>query len=164
MEMLVVIAIMGTLLSIGIVSISEYYNRIKLRTATETIAADIRLARWIAKTSASTCFITFDTASNTYIVNGTQTQIARLPEGLWFGVDTSVTSRPTQPSSAPPADGISFDSGTSRNVARFYVSGTVAPTGAVYVTDGKSTMAVTVAITGRPKIWRSSGGRRWIAL
>ena len=35
---------------------------------------------------------------------------------------------------------------------------------AVYITDGKETMAITVAITGRPKIWKSHGGHRWVSL
>lgn len=159
-ELLIVLTIMGTLLSIAIINISEYQGRTKLRTAAEDVAADIRHARWIAKTSSQICAITFDVISSTYTINGTQN--ASLPKGLRFGTDPSVMGRPTDPYSAPPADGVSFDSGGSRNIARFHpITGAVTPTGAVYLTDGKGTMAIVVSLYGRPKIWRSNGGRRW---
>jgi hypothetical protein len=85
-----------------------------------------------------------------------------LPSGIRFGADPTVTGKPSQPYDVPPADGVSFDSG-KQNIARFYPTGAVSPTGSLFLTNGKDTFAITVAITGRPKIWRSCGGKKWIA-
>ncbi len=162
LEMLTVVIITGVLSSVALSAMHEYYARTKLRNTVETVAADIRQARWLARTRSSPCTIVFDTAAQAYAVSGEQH--AALPDGLRFGVGPTVSGRPSDPYSSPPEDGISFDSGSTRNIARFYSTGVVAPTGAVYITDGKETMAITVAITGRPKIWRSCGGNRWDSL
>ena len=110
---------------------------------------------------SATQYIAFDVEERTYSINGLNHW--KLPDGIWFGTDPSVTAKPGQPSSAPPADGVSFDMGGRKNIGRFYATGTVSPTGSVFITNGKETMAVTVAITGRPKLWRSCGGRSWIS-
>ncbi len=158
-ELMTVVAIMGALLAIAAINVGEYLNRTKLRRAAEEVAADIRFARWIARTSAETCSITFDVASGTYSINGTR--VTRLPSGLRFGADPTVLGRPNQPSDPPPADGITFDSGRNRNMASFHWSGAVTPTGTVFLTNDKETMAVTVSLYGRPKIWHSTGGGGW---
>ncbi|MEK6744785.1 MAG: GspH/FimT family pseudopilin [Nitrospirota bacterium] len=161
LEMLTVMIIMGVVISIALSSFFGYLVRIKLRNTVELVAADIRQARWLARTRSVPCTIVFDTASQAYVISGEKSSV--LPEGLRFGIDPSVSGKPSDPYSAPPQDGVSFDSGNKKNFARFFPSGTVAPTGAVYITDGKETMAITVAITGRPKIWKSCGGHRWVS-
>jgi len=161
-EMLTVLAILSVLTSIAVFTMRDHLMRAKLRTTIETIASGVRQARWQAQTQAQTCTMVFDTSTHTYAINGSQ--LAKLPEGLRFGVDPSVTGKPNDPYEAPPADGVSFNSGGRRDQTRFSPTGMVSPTGAVYITDGKETMVVTVAITGRPKIWRSCGGRRWVSL
>lgn len=162
LEMLTVLIVMGVLSSIALSAMHEYYSRTKLRNTVETVAADIRQARWLARTRSAPSTIVFDTASQAYVISGGQS--AMLPEGLRFGIDPTVTGKPSDPYTVPPQDGVSFDSGSKKNLARFYPTGTVAPTGAIYITDGKETMAITVAITGRPKIWKSCGGHRWASL
>ena len=162
LEMLTVLTILAVVTSIAVFTMHDHLTRAKLRTTIETIASDVRQARWQAQTRSLPCTMVFDTATHTYTINGSQQ--AKLPEGLRFGVDPSVTGKPNDPYEAPPADGVSFNSGVRRDQTRFYPTGTVSPTGAIYITDGKETMVVTVAITGRPKIWRSTGGRRWVSL
>jgi len=162
-ESLIVLLITGVLVSIALSSMHGYFERTKLRNTVELVAAHIRQARWLARTRSATCTIVFDTASQAYVISGEQA--SALPEGTRFGIDPSVSGRPSDPYTEPPQDGVSFYGGNNRNnFARFYPSGVVAPTGAVYITDGKETMAITVAITGRPKIWKSCGGRRWVSL
>jgi prepilin-type N-terminal cleavage/methylation domain-containing protein len=162
LEMLTVLLIMGVLVSIALSSMHEYFDRTKLRNTVEIVAAHIRQARWLARTRSAPCTIIFDTASQAYVISGEQS--SALPDGVRFGIDPSVSGRPSDPYSSPPQDGVSFDNGSNNNTARFYPSGTVSPTGAVYITDGTETMAITVAITGRPKIWKSVGGRRWVSM
>lgn len=162
MELMTVMVIMGTLCTIAFASMHEQLKRTILRNTVESVAADIRQARWLARSQSAPCTIIFDTDQQTYFISGAQN--AALPEGIRFGVDPTVSGKPSDPYDAPPSDGVSFDSGTARNKARFFPTGTVAPTGSVYITDGKETMAITVAITGRPKIWRSCGGHKWVSL
>jgi len=161
MEVLAVIAILGIIGTIAVVSYAKSIERTKLRAAIETLAADIRQARWMARAGAKTCLIQFFPKDQTYLISGKEQ--VQLPDGIRFGAAPGVSGKPAQPYEAPPADGVSFDCGSSKNLARFYPTGTVAPTGSVYLTDDTDTMAVTVAITGRPKIWRFVGGKKWIA-
>lgn len=158
-ELKTVLVIICVLISIITLGINEYLNRVKLRTTAEMVASDIRRARWLAKCTSSTCSIDFDVVSNSYMVN--DKDHAKIPDGIRFGISSQVTGRPGNPYAAPPSDGITF---SNNNRATFYSTGIVVPTGGVYLTDGRETMAITVAITGRPKIWRSLGGTRWAVL
>jgi prepilin-type N-terminal cleavage/methylation domain-containing protein len=162
MELMTVMVVMGTLCAVGFYSMYDHIKRVKLRNTAEAVAADMRQAWWLARSTSMAHTVVFDTEQQGYAIIGLQH--ALLPEGIRFGVDPTVSGKPSAPYEAPPQDGVSFDSGSSRNRTRFQPTGTVAPTGAVYLTDGKETMAVTVAITGRPKIWRSCGGHKWVSL
>jgi prepilin-type N-terminal cleavage/methylation domain-containing protein len=161
-EMLTVMAVMGVVSSLAFSTMHDYFESTKLRNTVETVAADIRQARWIARSRSSTCTIVFDADARTYLISGAQH--AMLPEGIRFGVDPTVSGKPSDPYTSPPEDGISFDGGGKRNQARFHPTGAVSPTGSVYITDGKETMAITIAITGRPKIWKSCGGHKWVSM
>lgn len=162
MELMTVMVIMGTLCAIAYSSLHGYLKRVKLRNAAQAVAADMRQAWWLARVNSTACTVIFDTEQQRYTITGLHH--ASLPEGIRFGVDPTVSGKPSAPYEAPPQDGVSFDTGSSRNRTRFQPTGMVAPTGSVYLTDGKETMAVTVAITGRPKIWKSCGGNKWISL
>jgi prepilin-type N-terminal cleavage/methylation domain-containing protein len=162
MELMTVIVIIGVLLSIATLSMTEYMSRTKLRTTLYAIDGDIRQARWIAQCTATTCFIRFDTLVQSYTIN--DTQYAKLPDGVRFGVHPGVIGCPGDPDTPPPSDGISFDSPGHPNILNYYPTGAVVPAGTVYITDGKQTMAVRVARTGRPKLWHSNGGSKWTPL
>jgi prepilin-type N-terminal cleavage/methylation domain-containing protein len=161
-ELMTVMVIMGTLCSVGFSSMHGHLMRVKLRNTAEAVAADMRQAWWHARANSTACTVVFDTEQQGYAITGLHR--ASLPDGIRFGVDPTVSGKPSDPYDAPPQDGVSFDTGSIRNRTRFQPTGTVAPTGAVYLTDGKETMAVTVAITGRPKIWKSCGGHKWVSL
>jgi prepilin-type N-terminal cleavage/methylation domain-containing protein len=162
LEMLTVMAVIGIVSSLAISTMHDYFGSTKLRNTVETVAADIRQARWLARSRSATCTIVFDAEARSYLISGAHH--ATLPEGIRFGVDSTVSGKPSDPSTPPPDDGISFDSGGKRNQARFHPTGSVSPTGSVYITDGNETMAITVAITGRPKIWKSCGGSKWVSM
>jgi prepilin-type N-terminal cleavage/methylation domain-containing protein len=162
MEVIVVLAIIGVLCSLAFASMHDYAGSIKLRAAIETIAVDIRLARVMAWSSRESCYLSFDPATNSYTMNGSR--YVNIPEGIRFGTDPSVKGKPTDPGEMPPADGISFESEGMKNRAHFHPKGTVIPTGALYLTNGKETMAITVTLTGRTRLWRSCGGKKWTAI
>lgn len=158
-ELLTVISIIGILASIAVINVTQYIERTKLRSAIEKLGEDIRRARWLARTTSKKSVINFYPADNSYTINGTY--YARVADGIRFGVDAGVKSTPSNPYNPPPLDGVTFD---WWNRAYFYPTGAVTPTGTIFLTDGKETMAITVAITGRPKVWRHTGGRRWAAM
>jgi prepilin-type N-terminal cleavage/methylation domain-containing protein len=161
-ELMMVIAITGTLLSIATISSAAYIRSMKLRTAIYAVDSDIRQARWIAQCSAETCFIRFDASNGSYTIN--DTHFTKLPDGIRFGVAPGVTGCPGAPLTPPPSDGISFDSSGHQNTLNYYPTGAVVPGGTLYLTDGIQTMAVRVARTGRPKLWRTNHGNNWIAM
>src|SRR5512139_2346897 len=89
LEMLAVLIIIGVLSSIALSSMHGYFTRVKLRNTVEIVAADIRQARWLARTRSAPCTVVFDPASQAYVISGEKS--ALLPEGLRFGVDPSVS-------------------------------------------------------------------------
>jgi prepilin-type N-terminal cleavage/methylation domain-containing protein len=161
-ELITVLAVLSILMTMAVMSLHDHIKRTRLRKTAEAVDADLRQARWIARMTGEICAVAFDAVNRTYTINGKS--FARIPEGIRFGADSSVTGKPKQPYSSPPADGISFDFGSVKNIARFYPTGVVAPSGSVFLTDGEETMAVTVATTGRSKMWLSCGGKKWVAL
>lgn len=161
-EVIVVIAILSILSTMALASMKDFARQTNLRSAIDMIAADIRLARLTARTSAESSYLVFEADTDSYTFNGARR--VKLPEGVRFGCDPTVSGKPSQPYETPPADGISFESEGVKNQARFYPKGTVIPTGAVYATNGKETMAITVSIAGRTKTWRSCGGKKWALL
>jgi prepilin-type N-terminal cleavage/methylation domain-containing protein len=162
LETIIVLAIIGVLCSLAFASMQDYAGSIRLRSAIETIAVDIRLARIMAWSSGESCYLSFDTITSSYTMNGSR--YVNIPEGIRFGTDPSVKGKPTEPGEMPPADGISFESEGIKNRAHFHPKGTVIPTGALYLTNGKETMAITVTLTGRTKLWRSCGGKKWTVI
>ena len=162
LEVIIVLAIISVLCSLAFISIQDFAGSVRLRSIVETIAVDIRLARITAWSSGESCYLSFDPITNSYTMNGSR--YVRIPDGIRFGADPSVKGKPTDPGEMPPADGITFESGGVKNCAHFHPKGTVIPTGALYLTNGKETMAITVTLTGRTRLWRSCGGKKWATI
>ena len=162
MEVMMVLVILSILSTMAVASMRDFTRQTNLRSAIDMIAADIRLARLTTRTSAESSYIVYDPSTSSYTLNGARR--VKLPEGVRFGSDPTVTGKPSQPYTAPPTDGISFESEGVKNQAHFSPKGTVIPTGAVYVTNGKEAMAITVSIAGRTRTWRSCGGKKWVSL
>jgi type II secretory pathway pseudopilin PulG len=159
MELIMAMGIFSILVIIGLLLLNSHVQRVRLNTALYQVDADIRQARWTARRNARESVIRFYPETGTYAIDGEY--FASLPEGIRFGISPDVKGKPSAPYEAPPADGITF---SRSNEATFYPTGMVVPTGSVFITDGNETVAVTVAITGRPKKWRSLGGRKWSPL
>jgi prepilin-type N-terminal cleavage/methylation domain-containing protein len=158
-ELMIVMAVMGILATIAGQSMKDYLLSIKLQGATEMIGTDIRMARFTVFTRGESYRIDFHPKTNSYLLNGEHRM--QLPQGISFGIAPGVTGKPSAPYETPPSDGITFKGEGMDNRAEFLPKGLVIPTGAVYLTNGKETMAITVALNGHTTLWRSKGGNKW---
>lgn len=162
LELLTAVAIIGVLATMAHASFREVAGRAKLNGAIDMIGIDIRKARYESMMSGEHHQIDFEPQSSSYVIDE-QYRIA-LPEGITFGADPGVTGKPNQPGDIPPSDGVTFKGEGVENRAEFYPKGLVIPTGAVYVTNGQETMAITLYLNGHVRLWRSEGGNKWTLL
>jgi prepilin-type N-terminal cleavage/methylation domain-containing protein len=161
-ELLTVIAVMGILALIADWSMKDYLLTVRLQCATDMIMTDIRQARYNVYTWGDPYHIDFEPSAGTYRINGKSTM--RLPNGISFGAAPGVTGRPSDPYNPPPRDGITFRGEGTENRAEFLPKGLVVPTGAVYLTNGRETMAITVTLNGHTTAWKSKGGNKWVEI
>lgn len=159
LELMMIVAIVGVLVTIAHASFQEIAGRGRLQAAIEMIGNDIRSARYQALMSGEHHRIDFEPTTSSYVMD--EKGRVFLPAGIRFGADPGVTGKPNQPGDLPPADGVTFKGDGVENRAEFYPKGLVIPTGGVYVTNGKETMAITVYLNGHVRMWRSSGGNKW---
>ncbi len=161
-EVMTVMAILGMLVMLSDRFMQDYILTVRLQSAADMIGTDIRKARYTVYTGGEPYCIDFEPATRTYIVNGKDRM--QLPPGISFGSAKGVTGRPSEPYAAPPKDGITFHGEGTENRAEFLPKGIVVPTGAVYLTNGKETLAITVMLNGHTTTWRSKGGSNWIEI
>ena len=161
-ELMTVIAVLGILALFADLSMSDYHRTVRLQSAADMILTDIRQARFTVLTWGDPYRIDFEPKTASYLVNGAGR--VKLPPGISFGSAAGVTGRPSDPHTAPPADGITFRGEGTENRAEFLPKGLVVPTGAVYLTNGKDTLAITVTVNGHTTAWRSSGGSVWVEI
>ena len=138
----------------------DYVLTVRLQSAADMIGTDIRKARHSVFMNKDPYHIDFDPKTGTYLVNDTSR--IPLPKGISFGTAPGVTGKPSDPYESPPKDGITFKGEGKDNRAKFLPKGLVVPTGAVYLTNGRETMAITVALNGHTTLWRSNGGNKWV--
>jgi prepilin-type N-terminal cleavage/methylation domain-containing protein len=162
MELMMVVALIGILAAITGISMWDYTLTVRLRSAADMIGSDIRKARHTVFMRGEPYHIDFDPKTRTYLVNNISRM--QLPEGISFGVAPGVTGKPSDPYTAPPKDGITFKAAGAENRAKFLPKSLVVPTGAVYLTNGRETMAVTVSLNGHTTFWQSNGGHKWVEL
>ena len=162
LELLFVMLVIGSLTTTAGWSMNGYLLTTKLQSAADMIGMDIRKARLSVYHYGDPYFIDFSPETSTYVVNG-RSRI-QLPAGISFGVASGVTGKPSAPSDAPPKDGITFKAEGTENRAKFMPKGLVVPTGAVYLTNGRETMAITVSLTGHTTTWKSNGGSKWVEI
>jgi len=162
LELMTVIALIGILAAITDLSMRDYGLSVRLQSAVEMIGSDIRKARHTVFTTNEHYHIDFEPATRTYLVNDASR--VKLPDGISFGTAPGVTGKPSDPYTAPPKDGITFKAEGGENRAKFLTKSLVVPTGAVYLTNGRETMAITVSLNGHTNFWRSNGGSKWIEL
>ncbi|MGD8330915.1 MAG: GspH/FimT family protein [Acidobacteriota bacterium] len=91
-EVLVVLALLGLMVLVGLPAMQDWLERYHTRTAAQTLAADMQLQRMRAVSRNATHSIVFDAANGTYTlwegdpVNGLTTQLSPAPITLPFGV------------------------------------------------------------------------------
>jgi type II secretory pathway pseudopilin PulG len=162
LELMTIVAVIGILATVADRSMQGYVLTARLQSAAAMIGMDIRKARLAVVTSGESCHIDFDPKTGTYLVDGINR--IPLPLGISFGTAPGVTGRPSDPYELPPKDGITFKGDGAENRAKFLTKGLVVPTGAVYLTNGRETLAITVALNGHTTLWQSSGGSKWVEL
>ena len=161
-ESMLVMLVIGLMTTTAGWSMNGYLLTTRLQSAADMIGMDIRKARLSVYHHGEPYIIDFCPETSSYVVDGRNR--IQLPEGISFGVAPNVTGKPSAPSDAPPKDGITFNAEGIANRAKFMTKSLVIPTGAVYLTNGTETMAITVSLTGHTTTWRSDGGRKWVEL
>ena len=155
-EMLVVMALTGTMVTLGLVSYAGQAPHYALREAARTVISDFRLIRQIAVNEGIAKSVDFDPEGRTYDLGDLRSYT--LPQHIRFGTPESVHKKPntdctTEAPCPPPEDGITF----SDDSATFLPNGVVAGYGAVYLTNDSEqgeAVAITVNMTGRITLYR----------
>ncbi len=154
LELIVVLAIIGILSALAVPDLSAFTGKLYLETAVRGVSTNLREMKMRATLDRSNYTIYFDPANNSYDLPGWRFS---LPVGIRFGFGPGVLGPPANPGQTPDADGVTFPS----NKATFYALGSNS-IGTIYITnDDHLTMAISMSITGRVKIWRWDGAT-WI--
>ena len=151
LEVIVVLAIIGILSALAVSDISAFTGRLRLETAARNISTDLREIRMKATLDRNNYTIYFDTINKLYELPGRR---SLLPPDVRFGFTTGVLGPPGNPEQTPDVDGVTFPS----NRVNFYSQGSNSM-GTVYITNDDLTMALSLTISGRVKIWRWDGGK-----
>ena len=91
-ELAVVLVLLGLVVMVGMPAMQDWLERYRVRTAAQTLAADMQLQRMRAVSRNRRFTLAFDAANGTYTlwegdpVNGLTTQISPEPVRLPFGV------------------------------------------------------------------------------
>ena len=150
LEVLIVIAITGILSVLAVPGMSAFTDRLRIETAARIISTDLREGKMKSVLDRSDYTVLFDPENSLYELPERQ---SNLPHGVRFGFGEGVLGPPANPASTPDEDGVTFTS----NKAAFYSRGSNSM-GTIYITDRYNvTMAISMTVTGRIKIWRWDG-------
>ncbi len=150
LEVVIVIAITGILSVLAVPGLSAFTDRLRIETAARTISTDLREVKMKSVLDRSDYAVLFDPENRMYELPERQ---SNLPHGVRFGFGEGVLGPPGNPTSTPDEDGVTFTS----NKAAFYSRGSNSM-GTIYITDDYNvTIAISVTVTGRIKIWKWNG-------
>ncbi len=153
LEVLLVLSIIGILSTIAVSDISAFTDKFNLQSAARQISTDLREMKMLSTIERSNLTVDFDTVNNFYDLPGRR---SNLPQGIRFGFSPGVLGPPNNPAETPDTDGVTFIS----NRVSFYSQGSNS-LGTIYITNDRNvTMAISLSITGKIKIWRWNG-ERW---
>lgn len=154
-ELMVVLVVAGILLLMGAQDFKAQASRRRLRHTSHQIVSHLRLIRQKAITEGKTLSIQFSPDIQKYDLPGFGDQT--LPQTVFFGASEGIQKIPKNRDGTPPNDGISF----KKDRVTFQPNGTYAGVGgSIYLTndtDQSETMAITVNMTGRVKLYKWSG-------
>ena len=155
-ELMVALSLVGILAVLAVQNLGSRISHYSLRHAGQQLAADLRTIRQKAITEGFSHKIRFMPDLLRYDLPGIAER--SLPSQIRFGLNTNVPRLPD--TGSIPSDGISF----VENKVTFQPNGTIVGLGGtVYLTDDSArhdTLAVTVNVTGRVKIYRWNG-EKW---
>lgn len=153
LEVLLVLSITGIMSALAVSDIPAFTGRFYLQSTARQISTDLREIKILSAIERSDYTVTFDPANNSYDLPGRR---LKLPDGVRFGFSNGVLGPPGNPVSIPDADGVTFPS----DRISFYHQGSNS-LGTIYITNDRNvTLAISLSITGRIKIWRWDG-ERW---
>lgn len=154
LETIVALAIVGILSALAVPDLSAFTGRLRLETTARNLSTDFREMKMRSVLDRRDYTIYFYPADHRYELSGRNFP---LPQGIRFGCGPGVLGPPGNPVQTPDVDGITFPA----NRAIFYTQGGNS-IGTIYITnEDHMTMAVSMSITGRVKIWRWNG-EKWI--
>ena len=150
LETIVVLSIIGILSALAVPGMSAFTDRLRIETTARTISTDLREVKMKSVLDRSDYTVLFDPANNLYQLSERKSS---LPHGVRFGFGQGVLGPPGNPTSTPDTDGVTFTS----NRAAFYSRGSNSM-GTIYITNNYNvTMAISITVTGRIKIWKWDG-------
>jgi len=150
LEVVIVIAVIGILSVIAVPGMSAFTDRLRIETTARTISTDLREVKMKSVLDRSDYTVLFDPGNNLYELSERR---SNLPHGVRFGFSPGVLGPPGNPTSTPDKDGVTFTS----NKAAFYSRGSNSM-GTIYITNNYNvTMAISITVTGRIKIWKWDG-------
>lgn len=153
LEVLLVLSIIGIMSVLAVSDISAFTDRFYLQSTARQISTDLREIKILSTIERSNYTVIFDTANNSYDLPGRR---LKLPDGIRFGFSDGVLGPPGNPVDIPDTDGVTFPS----DRISFYPQGSNS-IGTIYITNDRNvTMAISLSISGRIKIWRWNG-ERW---
>ncbi|HIE65102.1 MAG: GspH/FimT family pseudopilin [Nitrospira sp.] len=154
-ELMVVLVVSGILVVLSVPSFTAQTSRRSLRRTSHKIVSQLRLIRQKAITEGKTLSIQFSPDSRQYDLPGYGEQT--LPQMILFGASDEIHKIPKDRDGTPPVDGVSF----TDNEVKFQPNGTYAGLGgSIYITNDspqRETMAITVNMTGRVRLYKWSG-------
>jgi prepilin-type N-terminal cleavage/methylation domain-containing protein len=155
LELLVVMVISGILVVLSVSDFKTNTSRRRLRHTSHQIVSHLRLIRQKAITEGKTLSIQFSPDIQEYDLPGLGGQT--LPQKILFGAPDQIQKIPRDRNGTPPRDGISFNN----DKVTFQPNGTYAGVGgSIYLTNDdiqSETVAITVNMTGRVKLYKWSG-------
>ena len=150
-ELLIVLALVGVLTALAVPNLSGLETHLRLQAACRELAGDLRVARQTALFKQTGLTVEFDSSNRRYRLPWGE---KALPGRIRFGYPPEVQGPPSDPQPLDDPDGISFHG----NRAAFYADGRNS-IGTLYLTnDQGETRALTLALTGRVRLWRWQGG------
>ncbi len=154
-EMMVGLALVGIVATIGLVNYTRQIPRYQLREAGRDLAAQLRLLRQMAITEGGTRQISFETDDDENAYEFGDDGEQHLPSHVRFGVMEGIDEN-TYGETNLPDDGISFAGQT----ASFQSDGLPVNAGAIYLTNApyrNEAVAISVNLTGRVKLFKWDG-------
>ncbi|MBI5197777.1 MAG: type II secretion system protein [Nitrospirae bacterium] len=151
-EIFIALAIFGILVAMSVPSLAGLQDHLELQRTCRELANDLRITHQMALFKRAAYTISFDSLGGGYLLPWSS---KIFPSSVRFGYATGVQGPPSDPRPISDPDGISF----TGNRAVFFPTGQNS-LGTLYLTGYRGeTLAITLTLTGRVKIWQWRNGQ-----